>query len=182
METSKYKGESFEVFNKTVERDGETKFKAEMVRRSPGTRLIIVKDDKILLTKEYRFEIGEYDFRLPGGKVYESYEEYENALKSVANIDDDAKKAAIKEAEEEAGIKTDNAKFLHKSICGMMVQWDLYYFLVTNFTESIQQLEVDGDIEINWVNKDKAREMCLNGEMKEERSSLVLLRYLDNKF
>ncbi|MDO8565020.1 MAG: NUDIX hydrolase [bacterium] len=182
METPKYTGKIFEIFDREVERDGQKKFTAEIVRRPPGTRLIIVKDDKVLLTKEYRFEIGEYDFRLPGGKVYDTLEEYKKALTSGVNIVEAAKAGAIKEAAEEAGIKANNAAFLQKSICGMTVIWELFYFLISDFTQDVQHLEQDEDIQVVWTDRNKAREMCLDGSMKEERSALVLLKYLENKF
>jgi len=52
----------------------------EFARRSPGTRLIIEKGDKIILSREFRHELGSYDYRLPGGKVYDSLDEYNKAL------------------------------------------------------------------------------------------------------
>ncbi|MSR87862.1 MAG: NUDIX domain-containing protein [Candidatus Zambryskibacteria bacterium] len=182
MDNIKYKGKMFEIFDREIEREGKRKLTVEIARRSPGTRLIIAKGNKILLTKEYRHEIGEYDFRLPGGKVYESLEEYNAALESDANIMEAAKSGAIKEAWEEAGIKTRDVTFLQKSICGMTIVWELFYFLVNNFDEDVQHLEEDEDIQVEWIDRDKAREMCLNGSMKEERSALVLLKYLENRF
>ena len=182
MKKIKYEGNTFEIFDLEVERNGTKKFTAEMAHRPPGTRLLIVKDNKVLLTKEYRYEIGEYDFRLPGGKVYESLAEYNKAVEAGVGIVEAAKDGAIKEAEEEAGIKVKNIIFLDKSICGMTVIWDLYYFLVKDFTEDVQHLEEDEEIHIEWTDKKKAKEMCLNGEIGEARSALVLLRYLEGKF
>ena len=49
---------------------------AEIVRRPPGVRLLIVKEGNVLLTKEYRHEADGYDFRLPGGKVFESLRDF----------------------------------------------------------------------------------------------------------
>lgn len=40
----------------------------------PGVRVIAIKDSKILLTKEFRHELNEFDYRLPGGKVFDSIE------------------------------------------------------------------------------------------------------------
>ncbi len=42
----------------------------ETAVRSPGVRLIIVKDNQMLITKEFRGELDDYDYRLPGGKVF----------------------------------------------------------------------------------------------------------------
>jgi ADP-ribose pyrophosphatase len=182
MDSPKFKGKVFEVFDREVKRDGKNLFTAEIIRRPPGTRLIIVRGDEVMLTKEYRYEINEYDFRLPGGKVYDTLEEYKNALEKGVDIIEAAKDAAIKEASEEAGIQVKEIKFLQKSICGMTVEWELFYFLITDFSETAQHLEDDEDIEVCWFSREKTKEMCFNGEMKEDRSALVLLRYLSGVF
>lgn len=56
---------------------GDKKTLFEKARRAPGVRLIIVKEDKILLTREYRDEIKSFDYRLPGGKVFDKLSDYQ---------------------------------------------------------------------------------------------------------
>ncbi len=178
MEKINYKGKIIEVVEREVEQAGKVRT-FEFARRSPGTRLVIVDGNKILITKEFRHEISGYDYRLPGGKVYDTLDEYNRALENSVDINEAAKNAAIKEAQEEAGIEAKDIKFLYKSICGATVVWDLFYFLVTDFNKTEQNLEEGEDIEIEFIDKEKVREMCLNGLISEDRSSLVLLRYLD---
>lgn len=177
MEKITHQGKIIEVVQKEVEQNGETKI-FEFARRSPGTRLIIVKGDSILLTREYRHETGGYDYRLPGGKVFDTLKEYNQALQSNENIDVAAKYAAIKEAKEEAGIDVIDISFFHRSICGATVVWDLYYFIVNSFNEVSQELEEGEDITTEFINRSEVKEMCLNGTVGEERSALVLLRFL----
>lgn len=177
MEKITHQGKMIEVVQKEIERNGQT-WTLEFARRSPGIRLIIPKGDKILLAKEFRHEIGDYDYRLPGGKVYDSLEEYNSALKSNVDIGESAKHAAIKEAREEAGIEVKDISFIHKSICGATVVWDLFYFVVNDFEQTSQELGEGEDITIEEVDKEKVKEMCLDGTISEERSALVLLRYL----
>ncbi len=177
METITHQGKIIEVIQKEVIFNGKKKI-FEYARRSPGTRLIIPKENTILLTREYRGELQDYDYRLPGGKVYDSLEEYNNALPSKVTMDDSVKIAAIKEAREEAGIIVKDITFFHKSICGATVVWDLYYFVVKEFIESSQDLEEGEDITFEFVDKDKVKKMCLDGSISEERSALVLLRYI----
>lgn len=71
MSTVKYRGRIIEVVE---EKYGTRTF--EIARRSPGVRALIVRDGKILLSREYRTEVDEYDFRLPGGKVFDTLSEY----------------------------------------------------------------------------------------------------------
>ncbi len=178
MQKITYQGKIIEVVQKEVEQGGKT-MTFEIARRSPGARLIIPKDGKIILSKEFRHEKNGYDYRLPGGKVYDSLEEYNTALDSGIDITESAQKAAIKEAYEEAGIEVKNISFFHKSICGATVMWDLFYFVVNDFNKSTQHLEDGEDITIELVDREKIKEMCLDGTIGEERSALVLLRYLN---
>lgn len=177
METITHKGNIIEVVQKKINIKGKEKI-FEYARRSLGTRLIIPKGNTILLSKEFRNEINNYDYRLPGGKVFNSLDEYNNALDSSVDINEFAKQGAIKEAKEEVGIEVKDLSLFHKSICGATVMWDLFYFTVNEFTETSQDLEEGEDITFEFVNKEKIKEMCLDGSISEERSALVLLKYL----
>ncbi len=181
MEKITHQGGIIEVVQKDMEENGKVKT-FEFARRSPGVRLIISKGDTILLSKEFRHEINGYDYRLPGGKVYDSLSEYNEALKLDVDIIEAAKKAAIKEAREEAGVEVRDITFLHKSICGATVVWDLFYFVVNDFSQSVQHLEAGENITIQPFSTDEVKKMCLDGRIGEERSALVLLRYLDSGF
>jgi 8-oxo-dGTP pyrophosphatase MutT (NUDIX family) len=181
MEDIKYEGRLVEVLERKVESNGK-QFVAEITRRPPGTRLIITKGDQILLTREHRHELNGHDFRLPGGKVFDTIKEYRSAVESGEDMMKVCEKAAAREALEEAGIRANALKFLHTSICGAAVTWDLLYFLIDDFTEEDQQLEEAEDIKIVWVSRQEAREMCLNGKISEDRSVAILLRFLEGVF
>lgn len=68
------KGRIFELVQ-TVQPDGRV---FEVARRAPGVRVIIANKAKeqILLTKEFRQELSDWDYRLPGGKVYDTLDDY----------------------------------------------------------------------------------------------------------
>ncbi len=176
METITYQGKIIEVVEKKVEVNGKEKT-FELARRSPGVRLIVPTEGGIILSKEFRHELNGFDYHLPGGKVFDTLGEYNEFLKSGADIIEAAKAAAIKEAKEEMGIIVKDLSFFHKSVCGATVTWDLFYFVVNEFEKETQELEEGEDIVTEVVSVERAREMCLK-EMSEERSALVLLRYL----
>lgn len=188
METSKYKGKIVEVVEFNVTQAGK-QLVFEKARRSPGVRLIVKQGDSILITKEERHEQGGYDYRLPGGKVFDTLTEYTDALTSGADMVEAAKKAAIKEAREEAYVEVKDASFLYRSICGTTVEWDLFYF-VAQEAESLERARVDAertveeaeDISVEFMDREQVKRMCLEGSIKEERSALVLLRYLSGNF
>lgn len=176
------KGNLFELVH-VVQEDGRV---FEVARRAPGVRLIIhdMSASKILLTKEFRHELGEWDYRLPGGKVFDSLEEFEAHRKSEDDIVDVAKQQAIREAQQEAGVEISSLELYKKSVLGATVEWDLYVFETTDWQLRVegQELEVGEKINAdNWVSYDEARRMIFDGEMKEERISLVLLQWLEGK-
>lgn len=154
----------------------------ERARRAPGTRLVILSKDKasILITKEHRHEIDTDDYRLPGGKVFDKLKDFKQALGDGVNIGEIAKAAAQKELLEETGLISNNLTLLNLSHAGATIEWDLYYFLVEDFTESNkgQQLENGESISVNWIPNNEVLNLCLNGDIKEDRSVAALFRYL----
>ena len=175
-----YQGKIIEVVQQLM-RVGDEQINFERARRSPGTRLIIISEDKkLLLTKEYRTELKDWDFRLPGGKVCDSLEEYNQLLKSGESLLVKAKQAAKKEAEEETSIRVQELEHYYTSKCGATVEWDLFYFVVRVDKPEMgeQKLEQGENIEIGWYSFEEAEKIALRGEMKEDRSAAVLLRYL----
>lgn len=158
----------------------------EIARRAPGVRLIIhdAANGKILLTKEYRHELAEWDYRLPGGKVFDSLDEYEAHRASGDDIEAAARTKAIEEAKQEAGVEIAELELYKKSVLGATVEWDLFVYATTDWQLSVegQELEVGEKIEAdNWVTYDEARAMILGGSMQEERIALVLLQWLESK-
>ena len=155
----------------------------EVARRAPGVRVIIADrtSRKVLLTKEFRRELGAYDYRLPGGKVFDSLTEFEAFRKSGADILEPASAKAKAEAAEEAGMIVDGVKLYKKSTLGATVEWDLFVFEATKWRERQggQALE-DGEQvdEVNWYDFDEAEQMIVRGDMQEERIALVLLQWL----
>ena len=105
----------------------------ERARRPPGVRVIITRDEKILLSREYRREQEKYDYRLPGGKVIDTLSLWRGFT---GDIQEEAKNAAIRESREEVGIDIKNPSLFHTSHCGSNIEWDLYYFVATEFDET----------------------------------------------
>lgn len=154
----------------------------EKVQRAPGVRLLIVDiQGSILLTKEYRAEIQDFDFRLPGGKVYDSLDDFQTAKSTNQPIEKAALKAAKNEALEEAGIKIKDISLIHTSHCGATIDWTLYYFIVNDFEDLPEQQNdsIEENIEVHWFAPMEVEDMLNNLKIKEDRSQGVLYRYLN---
>ena len=176
------KGKLFELVHLT-QPDGRV---FEVARRAPGVRIIIADRDnqKVLLTKEIRRELETPDYRLPGGKVFDSLDEYETFRASGEDILVAARKKAVGESVEEAGIEVDKLELVKKSTVGATVEWDLFVFEAGDWKQSDggQQLEAGEQIEAdNWFTYDEAEAMILNGAMQEERIALILLQWIEKQ-
>lgn len=180
-EEIRYKGKLFEVVSEPVEIDGKT-FAFEKVRRSPGVRLIIGDGQgNILLTREFRRELSEFDYRLPGGKVFDSLDEFNEFKQSKGNIIEKAKQAAIKEAKEETGFTPNAIEHHSTSKLGATVEWDLHYFVasVNRSEQGLQELETGENIEVVWFTEEEVKKLILESDkFSEERSVAALMRFL----
>lgn len=158
----------------------------EIARRAPGVRVIIHDAERgmVLLTSEFRSELDAWDHRLPGGKVFNTLDEYAAFRDSNRDIIVPASEKARNESLEEAGFIVDNLTHIATSNLGATVEWDLFVFEADDWQESPDgpQLEVGEDIESStWYSYAEVEEMILGGEMQEERIALILLRWLRNK-
>lgn len=176
--TTLFKGRIIEVIQKEI--DGRT---FEIARRSPGVRLIIKDWKKILLTKEYRHEHNAYDYRLPGGKVFDSLDEYNEKMENNEDLETYAGKAAKNEAKQEAWVLPQSLQLLSVNKAWATIERDLYYFLVEKFEVNTwgQELEEWENITTEWKTFEEVQQLCLDWSIKEDRSVWMLLKFLLNQ-
>jgi ADP-ribose pyrophosphatase YjhB (NUDIX family) len=176
------KGKIFELIH--VEQPDGRVF--EIARRAPGVRIIIADktDRKILLTKEFRQELSDWDYRLPGGKVYDTLDEYEAARRSGEAMLAAVKRKTVAEAREEAGIEVEEAELFKKSTLGATVEWDLFVMEAQGWHKSEvgQALEQGEQIVADeWFDFEQAEQMIYEGKMQEERVALILLQWFKSQ-
>ncbi|HEY1041757.1 MAG TPA: hypothetical protein VGE63_03490 [Candidatus Paceibacterota bacterium] len=178
-----YKGKMFEV----VQWEGKPGKIFEAAVRSPGVRLLIEceKDGTpaLLMTKEIRREMSGFDYRLPGGKVFDTLDELNAVRESGESISEKAQAAGKKEGKEEAGIEGGTYREVLISKAGASVEWDLHYFTVTGAEIGIQESEEErGEIEsVIKLTAQEIFEKLVAGEIQEGRSADVLWRWLAQK-
>ncbi len=154
------------------------------IRRPPGIRAIIENDKhEILLSKEYRYELENFDYRLPGGKVFDNLEDYKKSIRD-NTLQDAVYNTVAKEVKEEVGIEIKNPKLYYVSYAGSSIVWDLYYFIINDYKiiKNGQELEeneiIDGFV---WKNYNEIIKMCIEKQIHEDRSIGVLLTYILEK-
>ena len=173
------KGKLFELVQLS-QKDGRV---FELARRAPGVRVIIADKatKKLLLTKEFRRELKAWDYRLPGGKVFDTLDEYEVFRRTGKDILGPAEKKAKEEAAEEAGVSVNGVQLFRRSVLGVTIEWDLYIFEALDWKNRPggQALEDGEQIEAPaWYDFAEVEQMILDGRMQEERVALVLLQWL----
>lgn len=184
-DTEKFKGKLIQVVARNFEISKNDKighFTIEMAKRPPGVRIFIIKDNQILLTKEFRSELEDWDYRVPGGKIFDSLDD------CLAHTDNDkllTEKSIVAVADEalhEAGVIVKDQKLLTVSKAGATIEWDLHYYLVTDFEMAPQgnKTEATEIIHPEWFTLEEAKKMCLCGDIKEDRTVGILLKYILN--
>ena len=159
----------------------------EKYSRPPGLRIIALQDEKIYLQKEFRWEGEGFEWRLPGGKVLNSFEEFKPYLGKVLP-EDIILAAAKKELSEEAKLSAQSWKIFKRDICGTTVEWDLHYIIA-------EQVETNGDrtslegaqgegehiSETQWFTLPEVLDMCKRGDIGEGRTVAALLQFISQK-
>ena len=156
----------------------------EVARRAPGVRVIIFDEAtrRVLLSREYRREIDGYDYRLPGGKVFDTLDEFEALRNSGEDMHQAAEAKAREEVAEEVGLHVRDLRLHTISTLGTTVEWDLYVFETTSWSEADgQNLGAGEDISAGWYGLDDVRTKIMNRDMQEERIALILLRWIDHR-
>jgi ribose 1,5-bisphosphokinase PhnN/8-oxo-dGTP pyrophosphatase MutT (NUDIX family) len=159
----------------------------ESVSRSPGIRAFIRSSDSILLTKEWREEHGKWDYRLPGGKLFETSVEYSRFRKEETSpraLEEKAKETACREILEEVGMtlvpERMNLETLSK--CGSIIDWDLYFFSVSVNPSERQSASIvtaeSETVKNEWFTPEQVKDMCLSGAISEDRTVAFLLKKL----
>lgn len=171
-----YKGKIFKVVRQPM-KSGNKKIFFEIARRSPGVRLIIIKNKKMLIAREFRTELNDFDYRLPGGKVFDTLDEYSQHLSE--DILPFAVEAVKRECREETGLLAKDIKYFLTAHSGATVIWDLMYFIINDFEESEagQELETGEVIDIEWKTFEEVKELCKEGKISEYRSTGVLFKF-----
>lgn len=130
-----YNGSIIQIVEHDVDIGGWKIKTFERARRAPGVRILLINDkQEILVTKEFRYELDAYDWRLPGGKVFDTLQEYVAFLHSWEDIESHVLTAAMREWKEEVGIAIWDQEILCKKICGATIERDLWYVLVKDFS------------------------------------------------
>lgn len=150
----------------------------EHARRSPGVRLLVERDDELLLVPDGPQGPGEPTWRLPGGPVFDSLPAFDAVAYGERAVRDVVDDRAPEILGEQVGLVPVTSEHLFVLPAGPGVEFDLHYYAVSR----VRPAPREGDpSDATWMTREEARRACLDGRVSEGRSALALLRYLDGE-
>lgn len=137
----------------------------EVVEHSGGSAVLCVKDGKILLVKQFRYPYKEEVWEIPAGKI---------------NDGETPEQTAIRELEEEGGIKADR----------VIKMFDVYpspgytdeiirIYKAEGLTETELKLDEGEFLSGEWFTREEVEEMIFNGAIKDGKTLIAILSLND---
>lgn len=140
----------------------------EVVEHPGGSAVLCEKDGKILLERQYRYAVQKELWEIPAGKL----EKGENPAS-----------AALRELEEECGIKAERAELIFSFYPTPGYDNELIrIYRAVGLSEGKKHFDADEDINSFWIEKDKIREMIDSGEIEDAKTLIALLYSLNRKY
>lgn len=140
--------------------------KREVIEHSGGACVLYVKEEKVLLVKQYRYVYGEEIYEIPAGKK---------------NPGEDPSVAAARELEEEAGVKAEKLKHLFTLYpTPGYTNEKIDIFFAEKAKEGKAHLDEDEFLNAEYVPLSKVKEMIESGEIKDAKTIVAVQWYLLN--
>ena len=160
-----YNGKIFDVFLDEVEVENGGIYPREVIYHNGAVAILAISNnDEIYLVKQYRYPIKEEIYEIPAGKL-------ENNEQPID--------CAIRELEEETGMKATNFSYLGKMYPSPgCLSEIIYLYLATNLEKSEQNLDVDEFINVECIPMSQVLDMIMEEKIVDAKSQLAILKYL----
>lgn len=133
----------------------------EIVEHNGGSAIVCVKDGKILLVKQFRYAYNEELYEIPAGKL---------------NENEDPEETAIRELEEEGGIKAERVKKIFEIYPSPGYTNEIIrVYKAEGFSQGKMHLDEDEFLSSEWVDLNKAYKMLKNGKIKDSKTIIAIL-------
>ena len=135
----------------------------EFVEHGGGACVLYVKDEKVLLVRQYRYPYAESIYEIPAGKLDKGEEPI---------------KAAIRELEEEGGLIAKELKLLYVMYPSPgYTNEKIYIYQALSAKQATAHLDEGEFLDVEYVPLEKAKEMLLTGEIKDAKTIIALQAY-----
>jgi ADP-ribose pyrophosphatase len=156
-----YKGKIFDVIESEIRHD-EVQYKREIVVHKGSAVIVpVFADETVALVRQYRYAAEKFLLEIPAGTL---------------NAGEDPQIGAIRELEEEIGVKAAKIEKLSEFYVspGFLTE-KMFLYLATEFTETKQSLEEDEILSIERYPFPKAFELIRSGEIEDAKTFVGLV-------
>lgn len=159
-----YKGKIINLKKDEVELINGKSADREVIEHSGGACVVCEKDGKVLLVNQFRYPYNCELLELPAGKI---------------NPNEAPEVTAIRELEEEGGIKAEKVELLFKVYPSPGYTNEIIYvYKAIGLNKSTQALDDGEFLDVVWVEKEQLRKMINSGEIKDGKTLIGLLAIL----
>ncbi|MGN1412251.1 MAG: NUDIX domain-containing protein [Oscillospiraceae bacterium] len=158
-----YKGKILTVTKDIAELENNTQAIREVVHHSGGVCIVpITEDDCVLMVKQFRYPFSEAILEIPAGKLEVGENHFD---------------AGKRELLEETGNVCSTYKFLGEIYPTPAYDTEkIFMYMATGLTYQGQNLDKDEFLDVVKIPLKKAVEMVLNGEIKDSKTQIGILK------
>ena len=155
-----YKGKIFDVIESEILHD-DLKYKREIVVHKGSAVMVPVFDDgTVALVRQYRYAAEKFLLEIPAGTL---------------NKDEDPEKAALRELEEEIGVRAERVeKLIEFYVSPGFLTEKMHLYLATELTETSQKLDEDEILTIERYSFADAFDLIRSGEIQDAKTIIGL--------
>lgn len=164
--TTIYDGKVIKVMRDQVSLpNGESAYR-EIVHHNGGATVLAVKDDMVYFVRQYRYAYHDELLELPAGKLNEG---------------EDPKSCAIRELEEETGLRATDVDLITKLYPSPGYTDEvIYVYLARDFVQGTQHLDEDEFLGVITLPLSTVKDMLDSGEIRDAKTIVALRYYLSN--
>jgi ADP-ribose pyrophosphatase len=155
-----WSGKHFRVLRTQVAYPDGSTHTHEQVDAPDVVRVYGVNEGAVLLTDEYRADLGGRVHRVPAGRV---------------EVGEASDQAARREFREEAGYEVGRIDLLRTSVPILKFRHKAWHFAASELTLVGQSLEYGEDIRLVWIPFEKVEKVVFGGLVREDSIAMTLL-------
>lgn len=136
----------------------------ELIEHNGGSAILCIKDNKVLLVKQFRYPYSEELWEIPAGKIDKG---------------ETPEETAIRELEEEGGIKAERVEKLFDVYPTPAYTTEIIrIYQAHGLSEGKKHLDEDEFLTGHWVDLCDAKKMIDSGEIKDAKTIIAILSAL----
>ncbi len=163
-----YKGKVIHVVKDKVLCPNGNEALREIVKHNGGAAILCLNDkEEVLLERQYRYAYNEIIYEIPAGKL---------------ELNEDPYQAALRELEEETGLKAKSLKKLGcvYPTCGYSTEI-IHIYLALNCEKTKTHFDEDEFIISEFIPLNKVKDLIRNGKIKDAKTICAIQYYELNK-